>query len=177
MTRSIWFWFVLGCLATFPVAGLAQNFGEITGTVTDPSGAVIAGATVTVTNDATATSRTAETNEAGNYTVPFLNPGTYTLTAALDGFRTARRAALIIQIGDVARANFSLELGIFTEVVEVDAGAQMLQTSNTSVGTVIDNERIVELPLNGRNYLNLVKLSSNVTAEMQTGGQSNSRQG
>jgi outer membrane receptor protein involved in Fe transport len=73
--------------------------------------------------------------------------------------------------------NFTLEIGVVAEIVEVEASAQMLQTSNTSVGTVIDNERIVELPINGRNYLNLVKLSPNVSAEMQSGGQANSRQG
>ena len=75
-------------LACVPLA--AQNFGEITGTVADPSGAVIAGATITVTNEATSVARTAETNEAGSYNVPFVNPGVYTITAELDGFRTAR---------------------------------------------------------------------------------------
>ncbi len=167
---------VLACLlALTPLA--AQNYGEITGTVADPSGAVIAGATVTITNEATGVARTAETNEAGSYDVPFLNPGVYTITAELDGFRTSRTAGRVIQIGDVAQVNFTLEIGVVTEVVEVAAGAQMLQTSNTSVGTVIDNERIVELPINGRNYLNLVKLSPNVSSEMQSGGQANSRQG
>src|SRR5690606_37547820 len=116
-------------------------------------------------------------NEAGSYSVPFVNPGVYTITAELEGFRTSRAAGRVIQIGDVAQANFTLEIGVVTEIVEVQAGAQMLQTSNTSVGTVIDNERIVELPINGRNYLDLVKLSPNVSAEMCSGGQANSRQG
>ncbi len=162
-------------LASLPLA--AQNFGEITGTVADPSGAVIAGASITITNEATGVARTAETNEAGSYDVPFINPGVYTVTAELDGFRTSRTTGRVIQIGDVAQVNFTLEIGVVTEVVEVEAGAQMLQTSNTSVGTVIDNERIVELPINGRNYLDLVKLSPNVSSEMQSGGQANSRQG
>jgi hypothetical protein len=162
-------------LASLPA--VAQNFGELAGTVADPSGAVIAGASITITNEASGITRTAETNEAGSYSVPFLNPGTYTLSAALDGFNTAQIAGVIIQIGDVLRNDFTLQIGVVTEIVEVEAGAQMLQTSNTSVGTVIDNERIVELPINGRNYLNLVKLSPNVSAEMQSGGQANSRQG
>ena len=149
---------------------LAQNFGELTGTVADPSGAVIAGASITITNDASGITRTAETNEAGSYNVPFLNPGIYTLSAALGGFNTSQIAGIIVQIGDVLRNDFTLEIGVVTEIIEVEAGAQMLQTSNTSVGTVIDNERIVELPINGRNYLNLVKLSPNVSAEMQSGG-------
>ncbi len=162
-------------LASLPA--VAQNFGELAGTVADPSGAVIAGASITITNEASGITRTAETNEAGSYNVPFLNPGTYTVAAALDGFNTSRIAGVIVQIGDVLRNDFTLEIGVVTEIVEVEAGAQMLQTSNTSVGTVIDNERIVELPINGRNYLNLVKLSPNVSAEMQSGGQANSRQG
>ncbi len=130
-----------------------------------------------VTNEATGVARTAETNESGSFNVPFVNAGVYTLTAELEGFRTARVAGRVLQIGDVAQVNFTLEIGVVTEIVEVQAGAQMLQTSNTSVGTVIDNERIVELPINGRNYLNLVKLSPNVSAEMQSGGQADSRQG
>jgi hypothetical protein len=174
--KSAWFTLVASVLLALTPAA-AQNFGEITGTVADPSGAVIAGAAVTVTNEATGVARTAETNESGSYNVPFLNPGVYTITAELEGFRTSRTAGRVIQIGDVAQVNFTLEIGVVTEIVEVEASAQMLATSNTAVGTVIDNERIVELPINGRNYLNLVKLSPNVTAEMQSGGQADSRQG
>src|SRR5690606_35399507 len=147
---------------------LAQNFGEITGTVADPSGAVIAGTTITVTNEATGVARTAETNETGSYNVPFVNSGVSTITAELDGFRTSRTTGRISEIGDAAQVNFTLESGVVTDIVEVEAGAQMLQTSNTSVGTVSDNERIVELPINGRNDLNFVKLSPNVSAEMQS---------
>src|SRR5690606_17333539 len=125
-------------LACVPLA--AQNFGEFTGTVADPSGAVIAGASVTITNEATGVARSAETNESGNYNVPFLNPGRYTITAEIDGFSTARSTGLILQVGDVNRVNFALAVGVVTEVVEVEAGAQMLQTQDTAVGTVIDNE-------------------------------------
>lgn len=175
LIKSAWFTFATLLLALAPA--YAQNFGEFAGNVADPSGAVIAGARVTITNDATGVARTAETNEAGNYTVPFLNPGTYTITAESEGFRTARTPGLVLQVGAVVRNNFTLEVGVVTEVVEVEAAAQMLQTQDTAVGTVIDNERIVELPINGRNYLNLVKLSPNVSAEMQSGGQADSRQG
>ncbi|MCG8650106.1 MAG: carboxypeptidase-like regulatory domain-containing protein, partial [Pirellulales bacterium] len=163
--------------AAFCVPLWAQTFGEMNGTVTDASGAVIAGAKVTVTNVATGVSREVETNEVGNFNVPFLNPGVYDLRAELEGFKTATQSGLILEIGDVKRVNFALEIGAVTEVVEVEAGAQMLQTSDTSLGTVIEQQRIVELPLNGRNYLQLVALGTNVTAEMGAGGQANSRQG
>jgi len=161
--------------ATLPLG--AQTFGEINGTVADPSGAVIAGTTVTVTNTATNVARTVETNEAGNYNVPFLNPGVYDLKAELEGFKTATQSGIIVEVGSNVQANFTMEIGSVSEVIEVQAGAQMLETTSTALGQVIDQQRIVDLPINGRNYLNLVKLSTNVSAEMPAGGQANSRQG
>ena len=158
-------------------AGKSQTFGEITGTVTDSSGAVVAGAAVTVTNTATSVERRVETNEAGNYNVPFLNPGSYDITAQLSGFKAAARTGLVLQVGDVARVNFTMEVGAVTETIQVAAGAVLLQTENLALGTVVDQQRIVELPLNGRNFLQLVRLSPNVSAEQGSGGQADSRQG
>lgn len=166
----------LGALLSCFSAG-AQTFGEFTGRVADSTGAVIAGAKVTITNVATNVSRVTETNESGNYTVPFVSPGVYDLQAETEGFKTALQEDWTLQVGDVARVDFSLEIGVVTEVIEVEAGAQMLQTSSTALGAVIEQRRIVDLPINGRNYLNLVKLSTNVSAEMGSGGQANSRQG
>jgi len=154
-----------------------QTFGEFQGTVADPSGAVIAGAKVSVTNTSTGATREVETNASGSYNVPFLNPGVYNITAELEGFSTAQVSNRILEVGDVQEVNLTLTIGAVTEVIEVQAGAQMLDTSDTAIGTVIDQERIVELPINGRNYLNLVKLSPNVAAEQPAGGQANSRQG
>jgi hypothetical protein len=162
-------------LVSLPVA--AQTFGEITGSVTDSTGAIVAGATVTVMNTATRAERKVQTNEVGNYTVPFLNPGVYDITAQLDGFKQATRPGLILQVGDVARVNFAMEIGAVTETIEVTGGAPLLQTESTALGTVIEQQRIVELPLNGRNFLQLVRLSPNVAAEQGSGGQADSRQG
>lgn len=155
----------------------AQTFGEITGTVSDATGASVVGADVTVTNVATNQSRQARTNEAGLYTVPFLIPGTYDVEVKMEGFRTATRKGLVLEVGDVARVDVSLEVGAVTESVEVVAGAELLQTESTAVGTVIENKRIVDLPLNGRNYLQLVRLTPHVSAEMASGGQADGRQG
>ncbi len=155
----------------------AQTFGEITGTVTDSTGAVIGGAGVTVTNTATGVARRVQTNAVGNYNVPFLNPGTYDITAESQGFKTATAAGRVIQVGDVARVNFAMEVGAVTETIEVTGGAPLLQTESTALGTVIEQQRIVELPLNGRNFLQLVRLSPNVAAEQGSGGQADSRQG
>jgi outer membrane receptor protein involved in Fe transport len=168
---------LLVALLLFSAPVAAQTFGEITGSVTDSSGAVVAGATVNVANSATGVERKVTTNEVGNYNVPFLNPGRYNLTAQLEGFKIASRSGIIVQVGDVVRANFTMEVGAVTETIEVTGGAPLLQTESTALGTVIDQQRIVDLPLNGRNFLQLVRLSSNVSAEMGSGGQANSRQG
>ncbi|MCP5118827.1 MAG: hypothetical protein GY953_49070, partial [bacterium] len=162
-------------LLAVPMFG--QTYGEITGNVTDSSGASIVAAEVLITNLATGTTRQVSTNEAGNYTVPFLSPGTYSIEVNTPGFKAAVEPNLIVQVGDVARMDFSMEVGAVTETIEIHADAEMLQTSSTSTGTVIEQKRIVDLPINGRNYLRLVQLSTNVTAEMGSGGQANSRQG
>ncbi len=160
-----------------PAALVAQTFGEVTGTVTDPTGAVVTGAVITITNTATNQVRRASTNDAGNYTVPFLVPGIYDLQVEVPGFKLAARKGIELEVGAVARIDFTLAVGAVTEVVEVAGGASLLATESTSLGTVIENKRMVELPLNGRNYLQLVALTANVTHEMGAGGQADERQG
>ena len=155
----------------------AQTFGEITGTIFDQSGAAVSGASVAVRNTATNQTRTVVTNEAGNWTVPFLVPGVYDISATMTGFKAAAQKGLVLQVGDTARVDMRLEVGNVSETIEVTAAAPLLSTESTAVGTVIENKRIVELPINGRNYLNLVRLSPNVTAEQGAGGQAGDRQG
>lgn len=156
---------------------LAQTYGEITGNVNDPSGAALVGAEITITNLATNQMRQVITSSGGNFTAPFLVPGRYKLEAKAPGFKSAVAAERTLQVGDVLRVDFDLQVGAVTESVQVSASAEMLQTANTATGTVIEQKRIVELPLNGRNYLQLVRLSPNVSAEMPAGGQANGRQG
>ena len=170
--------FILFCglfVATLPLC--AQNYGEINGTVTDPSGAVISGATVTVTNTATNIARTAQTNAAGNYTLPFLAPGLYDVRAEQAGFKAVTRSGVQLQVGSIARINVAMEVGAVTEEVAVTGAAPLLTTEGTAVGTVIENKRIVDLPLNGRNYLQLIALSPGVTAETPPSFTATGRQG
>ena len=148
----------------------AQNFGEITGTVTDASGAVITSAAVTVTSAATNQVRRTTTNDAGNYSVPYLMPGLYEIRVERPGFKLAARTGVDLQVGAVARMDFKLEVGEVSQQVEVTGGAPLLNTETVALGTVIENKRIVDLPLNGRNYLQLVTLSPNVTTEGGAGG-------
>src|SRR3979411_2791461 len=160
--------FVICTLWVSPIA--AQNFGEINGTVTDSSGAVIAGAAVTVSSPATNQVRGAVTNRTGNYSVPYLVPGIYDIRVETSGFKATTRKGVDIQVGAIARIDFPLEVGEVSQSVEVAGGAPLLATQNVALGTVIENKRIVELPLNGRNYLQLVTLSPNVTTEGGAGG-------
>src|SRR5213594_2177573 len=155
----------------------AQTQGEITGVVRDSSGAVVPGATVTVTNPATNASRTAISNEAGVYNFPALQPGMYNIKVEIGGFRTVTRNDVELQVQQTARIDFTLQVGAVTEVVEVIGGTTLMTTENATVGTVIENKRIVDLPLNGRNFLQLVSLSPNVSFGFSSPGQAGARQG
>lgn len=165
----------VAALLAAPLFG--QTYGEITGTVTDPSGAAIGRAEIVITNLATNQVRQVTTSDAGTFAVPFLVPGQYKVEAKAQGFKVGVAGERVLQVGDVLRVDFALTVGAVSESVEVAASAEMLQTSSTATGTVIEQKRIVELPLNGRNYLQLVRLSPNVSAEMAAGGQASGRQG
>ena len=162
--------------AALPCFG--QTFGEITGVVTDPAGALVVGAAVTVSNPATNLTRTATTNNAGNYTFPSLLPGVYSVKAEMQGFQGEIRGGVELQVQQVARIDFQLKVGSLTETVEVISGAPLLNTENATVGTVIENRRIVDLPLNGRNFISLIALGPNVNANFANSfGGAGSRQG
>ena len=145
----------------------AQTFGEITGEVRDPSGSVIAGSDVKLVNKATGAERTTVTNGAGLYSFPALLPGVYDVTASKSGFQSITRTDLELQIQQTARVDFALQIGQTSQTVEVSAAAPLMTTENATVGAVIENRRIVDLPLNGRNFLALVALSPNVTTGFQ----------
>lgn len=164
----VWLFLSLTCFA--------QTVGEITGEVRDSSGAVIPGVSVTAQNRSTNASRTVVTNNAGVYSLPALPPGAYTVKVELQGFRTVTRT-VDLQVQQTARVNYTLEVGEISETMEVTALAPLLTTENATIGTVIENKRIVELPLNGRNYLQLVALSPNVSADFAGPGQAGDRQG
>ena len=154
----------------------AQTLGTITGEVKDPSGAVIPGATVTATNTGTNAAREMPSNESGIYTFAALPPGPYVVKAELQGFKTVQQA-IELHVEQTVRVNFTMEIGTLSETAEVTGVAPLITTENATVGTVIENRRIVELPLNGRNFLSLVALSPNVSAEFAGAGQAGDRQG
>jgi carboxypeptidase family protein len=166
---------ILVLLLCLPLFG--QTAGQIAGTVTDSTGAVIPGATVTATNTDTNAIRTTSTNEAGIYAFPSLTPGVYDVKAETEGFQSMTRTGVQLAVQQIADVNMALSVGEVTQSIEVASDAAMLNTSDAVVGTVIDQQRIVDLPLNGRNYLQLIALSPNVTAGFRTPGQVGGRQG
>ena len=162
--------FVAVVLLAFPLPVRAQTFGQITGTVTDASGGVLVGASVTVTNTQTNAVRDAVTNTAGSYAFPNLLPGVYNVKVELQGFQSKVRNAVELQVQQTIRLDFSLELGSVEVAVEVTGSAPMINATDATVGTVIENKQILELPLNGRNFINLVSLSPNVSSDWAGGG-------
>jgi hypothetical protein len=140
----------------------AQTSGSIIGEVKDQSGAVTPNAEVVVTNSETNVMRSTTTNAAGIYSFPDLTPGMYQVKVAAAGFSTVVKTSIELQVQQTARVDFSLSLGQSTQTIEVSASAALLSTENATVGTVIEEKRISELPLNGRNFFSLVALAPNV---------------
>ena len=148
-------------LVLAPLASAQQlDTALIVGTVSDASGAVIPGVNVTFNHVATGTTYLSSTNEEGNYRSNPLRIGEYLVIAESDGFRTYSGSGVALSIGDVRQLDIVLEVGAVTEVIEVEASAPLLQTSEAAAGTVIENRQIVDLPLNGRDYLQLAVISS-----------------
>ncbi|MFN9300965.1 MAG: carboxypeptidase regulatory-like domain-containing protein, partial [Acidobacteriota bacterium] len=162
-------------MSSFAIA--QSGTGEINGSVTDSTGAAVAAATVTISNPATGFSRVLRTNEGGIYSAPALNPGAYTIKVEKQGFQAQSRTGVELQVGQAPSLNFTLTVGNVSEVIEVTGGAPVLETEATSVGTVIENKRIVELPLNGRNYLQLASLIPGATTNGPASSQGQQRMG
>lgn len=164
-------------LFAFCASAYGQTFGEIGGTVTDSSRSAVAQARVSVLSLATNQLRDAETSEEGYYRVPFLAPGEYAVTVERTGFRKVTQRGVLVQVDVPVRLDLELTIGQVSESIEVTDTPPLLATDNAAVGTVIEQKRIVELPLNGRNYLQMVALSPNVSAEQRASGHVDSRQG
>jgi hypothetical protein len=141
-----------------------QTTATLLGSVVDPSGAAVPGVMVRATNLATNARRDAVTDQAGNYTMPALPAGNYRVTATREGFGAQQLDNVTLQVEQQARVDFSLKVGNVSETVEVTGAAAVLQTENASVGTVIDSAKIVDLPLNGRNFIQLAQLIPGVQA-------------
>ena len=159
--------------ALFVLAGTSAfaqlQSGRILGTVFDPQRAGIPGATVTVTNLATNIARTTQTDAEGNYVITPLDPGNYRVSAEISGFQTAVREGLTLTVGQAARVELTLNLGGLSTEVQVVAETPLLNTESATLSQVITNEQIVDLPLNGRGFHELARLTSGVALLPPTG--------
>ncbi|PYV17023.1 MAG: hypothetical protein DMG07_06675, partial [Acidobacteria bacterium] len=135
---------------------------RISGTVTDVSGAVVPGATVTARNEATGVRYSQSTTDAGLYAFPSLPVGVYTIAVELSGFKTAQKTGIVLEVNTPVVVNATLEVGGVSEVVSVEGGYEKLQSSDATLGNVVERKAIVDLPLNGRNPLTLLVLEPGV---------------
>jgi hypothetical protein len=157
------------CVLAGTAAFAQLQSGRILGTVFDPQGAGIPGATVTVTNLATNVARTTQTDSEGNYVITPIDPGNYRVSAEISGFQTAVREGLTLTVGQAARVELTLNLGGLSTEVQVVAETPTLNTESATLSQVITNEQIVDLPLNGRGFHELARLTSGVALLPPTG--------
>ncbi|HEU4688622.1 MAG TPA: carboxypeptidase regulatory-like domain-containing protein, partial [Vicinamibacterales bacterium] len=160
MSRGTIAVFALIAFAAPALRAQQANNAILVGVVSDSTGAQLPGVTVTATHIATNTAIDVLTDERGQYRTPPLRIGEYELTAQLDGFRRFVRRGVVLSIGDVRNVDVTLEIGALAETITVEATPPPLNTSDSTVGTVITNEQIAALPLNGRDYLQLASLSA-----------------
>jgi hypothetical protein len=161
LTREMSLWLV--CLGLTLLSGQTpvyaqQTSATLVGTVTDTTGAVAPNARIKSVNLATGATREAVSDDSGNYSLPFLPAGDYELTISAQGYKTRKVERLTLQVSQTLRQDFTMEVGAVTETVNITTTGVQLQTENSTVGTVIDSAKIVELPLNGRNFVQLAQL-------------------
>jgi hypothetical protein len=151
------------CVTARPSSLFAQvAAGEITGVVKDPAGAAVPGATITVTNVDTNRQRVIISSGDGVYTAPSLTPGQYRIDVELSGFKPMRRQGVAVATGEKARIDFTLVVGGVSEQITVTADAPMLRAETASLGTVVEHEQVVQMPLNGRTFVTLASLAPGV---------------
>lgn len=148
-----------------------QILGSVTGSVQDGSGAAIVGAEITITNNGTGAQRAGATDEGGNFRFLLLPPGVYTVEATTPGFRTFRREGIVVEADRSLAVPVTLEVGQVTETVEVIGGTPLLEPNTSSLGTVMDSQKVEDLPLSGRNPMGLANLIPTVRGVGFFGGQ------
>lgn len=169
MTRRLFHCLSLGLfLLALPLSALAQVTASLSGTITDPTGAIVVGATVTVKNIATGTEAKVVTTNQGQYFIPSLGPGSYSVVVAAAGFKTANVQDVKIDTGTPATANIALEVGATSESVVVQSGGEIIQSQTATITTTLNTNQIINLPLVSRNPVNFVSLMAGVNTPRDT---------
>src|SRR6266436_1677630 len=151
---------------SLPMYGQTANTGAIAGSVSDPSGAPVAGAAVVINSEATPEERDLTTDGEGNFSVPFLTPGNYDLTVRAPGFQPLVLKSVQVQITEVSRVKIQLTISGVKEQVTVSANPPLLQTENATLGRVIGQQTIVDLPLVSRNYTEILGLTAGINTDI-----------
>src|SRR2546423_1025340 len=151
-------------LILIAIPAIAQTAtGEVNGTVTDPNGAAVPGAAVKLINQATKTESETSTNQSGSFTFVNLKPATYVLVVEIKGFKKSHTNAFALGVSETVTQNVALAVGEMSEVVEVSAGSELVQAASSELGSVINERSVQDLPLNGRNFTQLLTLTPGVT--------------
>ena len=153
---------ISGILSSAIFCSAQSTSGRILGTLTDASGAAVAGANVAITDIQRGTSRTLTTDESGSYVAPDLEPGNYSIRVAARGFKTVERPSVTVEVATDVRADFTLQPGQVTETVVVQEDVPLVNTMSATLGGTLSNKEINDLPLSGRNYENLLQLRPGV---------------
>ncbi|MBI4474210.1 MAG: TonB-dependent receptor, partial [Acidobacteria bacterium] len=161
---------VLLAVMLFPVAVLGQATGSVRGVVKDPTGAVLPGANVTLTNKATGVSVQMVTNETGAYSFPAVTPGQYTLAFDMSGFKKAVKDNVIVNVAEVAVFDPVLEIGDVTQEVTVMDELPLVQTTNVELGRVVEEVMVTAVPLSARNFTQILALSPGVVSDVPNAG-------
>src|SRR5215813_10927900 len=154
---------VLMLLAFAPTAPAQTATGGVNGNVSDPSGAIVPGATIKLTNEATQVETLSKTNETGNYLFVGVQPGIYTLKVEMAGFRTVEAKGLKVDVSQTVTQNFTFQVGGVTETIEVGFAAPLVAATTSELGTAIEQRVVEDLPLNGRNFTQLLTLTPGAT--------------
>lgn len=153
-------------LCASPALPQSATTGGLTGEVTDPSGGVIVGATVTATNLATGQERSVTTDSSGTYKFSLLNPGNYAIKFSANGFKTSQVPSVTVSVTETPVLNQKLEVGAQSEQITVESTAETIQTQNATIGTLVGAQTVTTLPLSSRNYTNIIDLSPGVVANV-----------
>jgi carboxypeptidase family protein len=153
---------------TSPAKAQSASTGAIAGTVTDPSGGVIAGSTVTATNLATGQSRTVTTDSSGAYKISLLPPATYNVKFSASGFKTIEVPSVTVNVTETHVLDRALEVGATSQQVTVESTVETIQAQNATVGGLVSGQTVTELPLSTRNYTQVIDLSPGVVANVAT---------
>jgi hypothetical protein len=171
MSRKVAFspWLLLVVMFVFAIAAFGQNTASIKGTVTDSSGAAVAGAKVTVKNVDLGITRTTQTNSEGDYEVPALKPGTYSVGIEMQGFQPLQAKNVVLEVSKNTVQSFKLSVASTTETVTVEATAPVIESTTMTVGQTINQKTVQEIPLNGRHFVDLALLIPGTVTPPQNG--------